>query len=64
METLEINVEESFKGIELRCKGWCHDVEKEAEANKIELRCKGWCHDMELNKVRYQTELPSTEYFN
>jgi predicted 3-demethylubiquinone-9 3-methyltransferase (glyoxalase superfamily) len=57
MEELEISVSEN--DVDLRCKGWCHDVSIE----EVELRCKGWCHD--VYGVSYSEKpLSEQKYFN
>jgi hypothetical protein len=58
MEQLEAKAEEHTKGMELRCKGWCHDIQ-----SNYELRCKGWCHSKEEQQLMYEVEIPDAKYF-
>ncbi|MFA5060719.1 MAG: hypothetical protein WC494_00175 [Candidatus Pacearchaeota archaeon] len=49
MEPLEARAEEHTKGMELRCKGWCHDTQSN--------------HSNEEQQPKYKLETPEAKYF-
>jgi len=58
MEKLEAKAEEYIDGMELRCKGWCHDIQ-----SNDELRYNGWSHSKEEQQPMYEVETPDAKYF-
>jgi hypothetical protein len=73
MEQLEVKAEKYTKGMELRCKGWCHDIQIDYEVrckgwchdiqSNYEVRCKGWCHSNDEQQPLYNVETPDVKYF-